>query len=113
MPRGKPGRVTLRTEDGREIIGESVHAHAILPAEDVAALREYGRAANEGYAALLERLLREALAPVIQAAHDAKRERDALLGERMARAEELRRLIEEHREELQRLERETRRRGGE
>jgi len=111
MARGKPGQVVIRLKDGREVVGETVHAHCAMPIEDVAALREYGRASGEGYAGLLERLLREALAPIVQAAHDARRERDELRAERIARSEEVKRLLEELKEEQKRLAREIGRAG--
>ena len=87
-----------------------MNATCVIPATDAEAVREYAKSTGEGYMALLSRILSEAIAPVVRAAHEANREREAVLQEKVARAEELKRLIEGHREELRRLEREAGRR---
>jgi hypothetical protein len=89
MPRGKPREVTIRDVDGREVIGEAVHAHVILPAEDVWELRDYARTSGEGYAAMLERLLREALTPLVQELREARRQSEAERKAKMQRAQTL------------------------
>jgi hypothetical protein len=110
MPRGKRGQVTIQNEAGEEVVAERVNASCLLAATDAQLLREYAKHTDGSYMEWLSRVLSEALSPYVQVAREALQERESVLQEKVARAEELKRLIEEHREELRKLEREAGRR---
>lgn len=107
MPRGVRGRMTIQNEAGEEVVAENVNASCLMPAEDARLLRDYAKQTHGSYMEWLSQVLAEALSPYVQVARESIREREAALQEKVARAEELKRIIEQHREELRQLEREA------